>query len=375
MSNANWRHFDFWLLGAVAILTIIGVAMINSTIAGNIDVANNAQRQLTFAVIGFVFVFIVAAIDYHLWSSVSTTVYWATFAMLVVLNVVAAAVFGSARWFKTALVNIQPSELAKIVLILTVSNYFARNMKNMHQFRYAFNSLLMAFGLVIWVLIQPNMSTSILMMVIWFALWWASGLYFKHFLAFVGIGIALILVIIPLFPVLQEAKVINDYQIKRIQTFLAPEAEGGTYGDTYNIQQAQISIGSGGLLGQGYGQGPQVQLRFLKVRWSDFIFSAMAHEFGFVGSLVMMGLQLFIVYRCLRAARKAADTYGGLICYGVATLLAFQAMVNIGVNLKLLPATGLPLPFISYGGSSLLSLLLGIGLVESVMLRHKSLEF
>ena len=254
MSNANWRHFDFWLLGAVAILTIIGVAMINSTIAGNIDVANNAQRQLTFAVIGFVFVFIVAAIDYHLWSSVSTTVYWATFAMLVVLNVVAAAVFGSARWFKTALVNIQPSELAKIVLILTVSNYFARNMKNMHQFRYAFNSLLMAFGLVIWVLIQPNMSTSILMMVIWFALWWASGMYFKHFLAFVGIGIALILVIIPLFPVLQEAKVINDYQIKRIQTFLAPEAEGGTYGDTYNIQQAQISIGSGGLLGQGWSR-------------------------------------------------------------------------------------------------------------------------
>jgi len=129
------------------------------------------------------------------------------------------------------------------------------------------------------------------------------------------------------------------------------------------------------LLGQGYGQGSQVQLRFLKVRWSDFIFAAMAHEFGFIGVVIMMLLELFVIYRCLRAARLAMDTYGALICFGVATLLAFQGLVNIGVNLRLLPATGLPLPFLSYGGSSLLSLLLGVGLVESVMLRHKSLEF
>jgi rod shape determining protein RodA len=111
------------------------------------------------------------------------------------------------------------------------------------------------------------------------------------------------------------------------------------------------------------------------VRWSDFIFSATAEEFGFVGSVIIMLLLLFIIYRCLRVARLARDTFGGLIAYGVSVLLAFQGMVNIGVNLKMLPATGLPLPFISYGGSSLLSLLLGIGLVESVILRHKSLEF
>jgi rod shape determining protein RodA len=279
-------------------------------------------------------------------------------------------------------VNIQPSELAKVVVILTLSYFFTRNREKLAQFSWVLRSLLMTMGLVIWILVQPNLSTSIVILVLWFSLAWASGMRFKHMLALAGIGLAVVLISIPLFPILENARIINDYQINRVKNFLSPEnnaanAEEYTLcqGESYNTCQAQISIGSGGLMGQGYGQGTQVQLRFLKVRWSDYIFSAMAHEFGYIGVLVMILLQLFVIYRCLRAARIAGDTYGALICYGVATLLAFQGMVNIGVNLQLLPATGLPLPFISYGGSSLLSLLLGIGLVESVVLRHKALEF
>jgi rod shape determining protein RodA len=159
-----------------------------------------------------------------------------------------------------------------------------------------------------------------------------------------------------------------------VQNFIAPDEEA-SYGDNYNVEQALISIGSGGWFGQGYRQGSQVRLRFLKVRWSDYIFSAIAHEFGFVGVLVAIVLIGFIIFRCLRAAYRSRDTFGAFICFGVATLIAFQGLVNMGVNLKLLPATGLPLPFISYGGSSLFSLLLGIGLVESVISRHKDLEF
>jgi rod shape determining protein RodA len=162
-----------------------------------------------------------------------------------------------------------------------------------------------------------------------------------------------------------------DYQRTRVLDFLFPNPEA-RLGDSYNIQQALISIGSGGWFGKGYNLGTQVQLRFLKVRHSDFIFSAMAEEFGFVGTILILGLLLFVIYRILRAARLARDTYGALICYGVATLVAFQAIVNIGVNLRMIPATGLPLPFISYGGSAILSLLLGIGLVQSVIVRHKS---
>jgi rod shape determining protein RodA len=218
---------------------------------------------------------------------------------------------------------------------------------------------------VVWILLQPNLSTAIVMMVLWFAMLWATGLRLKHLLLFIGIGILLPIIGFPF---------LVDYQKRRVLNFLFPDPNA-RHGEIYNIQQAMISIGSGGLLGQGYGQGSQVQLRFLKVRHSDFIFSAMAQEFGFVGVVLVLLVLIFVIWRCLRAARLASDTFGALIAYGVATMIAFQAVVNIGVNLNLMPATGLTFPFVSYGGSSLLSILLGIGLVESVILRHKALEF
>jgi rod shape determining protein RodA len=366
-SSLNWRHFDFLLLGAVAVLVIIGITMIRSAVAGNIELAelDLVQRQLIFAVIGFVIIIITASIDYHLWSSISRTLYIGMFLLLGVLSIVGAAVFGSARWFDTGLVLIQPSELAKIVMILVLADHFARNKDKLDNMRTIFRSFLLTMGVVSWILIQPNLSTSIVIIVIWFALLWVAGLRLKHLLVFFAAGIILPVITWPL---------LVDYQRARIINFLFPDLSA-RHGEIYNIQQALISIGSGGWFGQGYGSGSQVQLRFLKVRWSDFIFSAMAEEFGFVGILVIMLLLLFVIYRCLRAARLARDTFGALIAYGVATLIAFQAVVNIGVNLNLMPATGLTLPFVSYGGSSLLSALLGIGLVESVILRYKALEF
>jgi len=367
LGKTNWRHFDFWLFGVVAFLTIFGATMIRSSLAGNITLVEAAlvQRQLTFAAIGFAVVFLVAAIDYHLWASISRPLYVITAVALAALTIAGEALYGSARWFDTGVILVQPSELAKIVVILVLADFFTRNREKLDDLRWIFRSILYTLGIVTWIILQPNLSTSLVILVLWFALLWASGLKTRFIVAFSALA-----PIIPLvaFPFLE------DYQQRRIMNFLLPE-QGASYGETYNIQQALISIGSGGLFGQGYGQGPQVQLRFLKVRWSDFIFSVISHELGFVGAVLTMLLLLFIIIRCLRAARLARDTFGGLIAYGVATLIAFQAVVNIGVNLNLLPATGLTLPFVSYGGSSLLSLLVGIGLVESVILRHKSLEF
>lgn len=364
-ASSSWRNFDFWLLGSVAILTIFGIAMIRSAIAGNIEVADYDRRQLIFALIGFGVMLLVASIDYHLWSAISRPMYLGMTLLLAVLYVVGTALFGSARWFETRYFYIQPSEPAKIIMILVLADFFIRHQNEIHDLRLVARSLLYTMGVVIWILLQPNLSTSIVIIAIWFALLWASGLRLKHLLMFAGAGI--------LLPVLSYPLLV-DYQKQRILNFLFPDPNARA-GELYNIQQALISIGSGGWFGKGYDHGTQVQLRFLKVRHSDFIFSAMAEEFGFVGTVIVILLLLFVIYRILRAARLSRDTFGALICYGVATLVAFQAMVNIGVNLKLLPATGLPLPFISYGGSAMLSLLLGIGLVESVILRHKSLEF
>jgi rod shape determining protein RodA len=374
---SNWRHFDFWLLGAVAVLTIFGITMIRSAVAGNIEVANHAIRQLVFALVGIVLMFITAGIDYRYWASVSKTLYVLTAFVLLMLNVVAAAVFGSARWFNLLLINIQPSEIAKIVMILVLADFFTRHQDQMGEVKWILRSFLLTMGITIWILLQPNLSTSIVLVVLWFALLWAAGLRIKFLLIVAGIGLVLMAIGLPLLfnpNVVNENSLIKPYQVQRIANFLFPDPNA-RHGETYNIEQALISIGSGGWFGQGYGHGSQVQLRFLKVRWSDFIFSAMAEEFGFIGTVIVLMLFLFVIYRCLRAARMAADTYGAMIAYGVATLLAFQAMVNIGVNLKLMPATGLTLPFVSYGGSSLVSALLGIGLVESVILRHKALEF
>lgn len=365
MRDSPWRHFDFWLLGVVAVLTIFGITMISSTITGNIELAGHARRQLVFAVAGFAVLFATASVDYRFWSSLNRILYYGMFAALAILITMSVTVFGSTRWFSTALISIQPSEFAKIVMILVLADFFSRHKAKIGNLVWVGRSFLLTMGIVSLILIQPNLSTSIVILVIWFAMLWVSGLKIKHLALF-----AILAIIIPIiaFPFLAE------YQQNRITDFLAPDPEA-RHGDTYNIDQALISIGSGGWLGQGYGQGTQVQLRFLKVRWSDFIFSAMAEEFGFVGVSIILLLLLFVIYRCLRAARLARDTFGALICYGVATLLAFQTLVNVGVNLKMMPATGLPLPFISYGGSSLLSLLIGIGLVESVILRHKTLEF
>ena len=360
--RTTWRHFDFWLLGAVAILSIFSIAMIRSAIAGNITLVGYDQRQAIFVIVGFGVILITTAIDYRIWASINRFLYYGMAGLLGVLYVVGEAIFGSARWFETTYFDIQPSELAKIIIILALAEFFSRNTGRVNDLRIIFRSLLLTFGVVLWIILQPNLGTSLVILAIWFTLLWASGLNLKMLAAFAGVGIVIPIISYPL---------LADYQKNRILDFLFPDPSA-RHGDIYNIQQALISIGSGGWFGKGYNLGTQVQLRFLKVRHSDFIFSAMAEEFGFIGTVLIIGLLLFVIYRILRAARLARDTYGALICYGVATLVAFQAMVNIGVNLRLIPATGLPLPFISYGGSAMLSLLLGIGLVQSVILRQKS---
>jgi rod shape determining protein RodA len=372
-ATTNWRYFDFWLLGAVVVLTIFGITMIRSAVAGNIELTtetNLVNRQILFAIFGFGVALLTASIDYHLWASLSRSLYLLTAIALAVLNVAAAAIFGSARWFQLLQINIQPSEIAKIVIILFLADFFTRNREKIKDMHVIARSLLYTFGIAVWVILQPNLSTSIVIFVLWFALLWAAGLSIKQLVFFSVTGLVVLGFSLPL---LIRFDIIKEYQIGRITSFLFPDPTA-RFGDIYNIQQALISIGSGGWFGQGYGQGSQVQLRFLKVRWSDYIFSAMAEEFGFIGVVLVVLLFLFIIFRCLRAARLARDTYGALIAFGVATLIAFQGIVNIGVNLNLLPATGLTLPFVSYGGSSLFTALLGIGLVESVILRHKALE-
>ncbi len=360
-----WRHFDFWLLGAIVFAVAFGVAMIRSAVAGNEEIAQSVTRQIQFGILGLIVIAIVTALDYRLWLNIHLVMYGVTMVLLIGIYISAQPQFGAARWFQVAGFFIQPTELAKVVEILILAWYFEKTKDQPRDLRWILGSLAWVWGLAIWIFLQPNLSNVIVMMVIWAAMIWISGIPVRY-LAWGGI-IAL-LGVVAAFPFLR------DYQRDRILIFLFPDPNV-TYGATYNVLQALIAIGSGGLLGAGYGHGTQVQLRFLKVRHTDFIFSAVAEEFGLLGALLVIALLVFIILRCLRAARLARDISGALIAYGVAVLIFFQGAVNIAVNLRLIPVSGLPLPFISYGGSGLVSLMLGIGLVESVVLRHKSLEF
>lgn len=365
MKRELWKHFDFWMFGAVVILCIFGIAMVRSAIAGNEALSESVNRQIIFVIIGIVVLLGISMVDYHYWASLSRPMYVVIIFMLFIVFIMGVASFGATRWIQAGLVNIQPSELAKVVMILVLADWINRHKEDAKDLRWVLRSLVVIGAVVIWIILQPNLSNTIVLLVLWFALIWLAGLPLKYLFAFAGVAIILA---VALFPFLEL------YQQQRIMTFLFPDPTA-RHGNTYNVNQALITIGSGGWFGQGYGHSSQVQLRFLQVRHTDYIFSAMAGEFGFVGTVLIIGLLLFVIFRCLRAVRLASDLYGSLIAFGVAVLLSFQAMVNIGVNLNLIPVTGLTLPFVSYGGSSILSLTLGIGLVESVIARHKSLEF
>ena len=362
MQKEIWRKFDYFLFGSVVILCVFGIVMIQSAVAGSVGLIDSVQRQIIFVALGLAVIIITTLIDYHYWASLSRLMYITTVIFLVIIFVYGTARYGSARWLDTGLILIQPTELGKIVVILVLADYFAETYEEKHDIRWVFRSLLITLGIVIWILLQPNLSTSIVIFVIWFSLLWICKLPLKYIGFFILGTIFIVSIAFPFFP---------DYQKGRVINFFIPDPNA-RYGDTYNVDQALITIGSGGMIGQGYGHGSQVQLRFLTVRHTDFIFSAMAEEFGFIGTAIVIGLLVFVIIRCLRAAQLAKDMYGALIAYGFATLIFFQTAVNIGVNLNIIPVTGLTLPFISYGGSSLLSLVLGIGLIESVVSRHTS---
>ncbi len=360
-----WRNFDFVLLGVTLLLIIYGVFMIRSATLGAVDtdLISRVPRQIQYAAIGITILFITAAVDYRLLGAIHQYIYaFLVFVLglVAVLGVVGAA--GAQRWL-TVGIPIQPSEIAKVLLIIVLAQHLSKQYVKLDKIQTVLISLGYVGLPVAFIFLQPSLGISILIMFTWFIMIWAAGLRTKHILIFLGI----ILIALPfLWANLQP------YQRGRVFSFLSCE---GNTDACYNINQARISIGSGGLLGKGYAFGTQSQLRFLRVRHTDFIFSVIAEELGFVGAVIVLLLISLLLWRIMRAARLAQDPLGSLICYGVAANIFFQTFVSIGMNLSLLPVTGLTLPFISSGGSSLLTLLFGIGLVESVVMRHKRLDF
>ncbi|MBI5352575.1 MAG: rod shape-determining protein RodA [Chloroflexi bacterium] len=370
----SWRNFDFLLLGAVVLASSLGAAMIRSAVAGNEVLQPLIMRQVYFALLGVVVIFVVASVDYRYWMALYRPIYAVMMIMLIALYLSAQAVFGAARWFSVGVLFLQPTEFAKIVVIMILARYFEQSQYAPRNLSWIVKGFLWTFGLMVWILLQPNLSNVVVIMVIFGGMLWLMGVQVKHVLFVAGASVLLVGSLIVLSVVGVRIPFMQKYQQDRIVNFVKPDPND-TYGNRYNVQQALIAIGSGGLYGKGYGHGTQTQLRFLKVRHTDFIFAASSEEFGMVGSVLIILTLAFVVWRCVRAAQKARDVSGSMIAFGVAILIFFQGVVNIAMNLNVAPVSGLPLPFISYGGSGLTALMLGIGLVESVVMRHSQTEF
>src|SRR5215211_8013159 len=374
LRDVSWRYFDFWLLGAVVLATAFGTTMIRSAVAGNEVLLPLINRQIYFALLGLVVIFVVAAIDYRYWMALYRPIFLLMSLLLFALFLSAQAVFGAARWFSVGVLFLQPTEFAKIAAILLLARYFDKTQNHPRDLRWILGSFLWVMSLAIWILLQPNLSNVVVLMVLLAVLLWFNGIQLKHLLLFGVIGFLGIATVVTLSVFGIPIPFLRGYQQERITNFILPDPNA-TFGERYNVEQALIAIGSGGWFGQGYGHGTQTQLRFLKVRHTDFIFSAVSEEFGLAGSLLVIVIIVLVIWRCLRTAQKARDVAGMNIAYGVATLIFFQGMVNISMNLNIVPVSGLPLPFISYGGSGLTALMLAVGLVESVAMRHRQLEF
>jgi len=363
-SRRLWRNLDWGLLVAAALLVTFGIAMIRSSTFGHPNLADTPSKQIRFALVGAVLLFLVASIDYRYWQSLSKVLYVGSIMILAALFITGVIAGGAQRWFDFfGLFFVQPSELAKIGSVIWIASFFARRHEKLANFKWVLLSIVQAGVPAALVMAQPNLSSAVMIIVVWASILWAAGLRWQHLALLSGAGLAGL----PAIWLLMQA-----YQRDRITNFFNPAADPGAQ---YNVRQALISIGSGGWFGQGYNQASQVQLRFLKVRHTDFIFSATAAEFGLVGGVMVMILLIVVVARILRIANIAREPFGAYLCYGMATMIFTQAFFNIGMNLNLLPVIGLPLPFVSYGGSALLTLSVGLGLVQSVALHHRKYEF
>ncbi|MBM3781272.1 MAG: rod shape-determining protein RodA [Acidobacteria bacterium] len=351
------EHIDWALLLAVLALCALGLATIYSATGGATTVY---WTQVYALVLGLLALVVAMSIDYRLLGDTSHLIYLGIVLLLVAVMAVGAVRGGARRWLDLGVFNLQPSEFAKAALALVLAKFLAdgdrRGLSN-QQLRMA---CVMTAVPVLLIARQPDLGTAVTLLPVLLVVTIAAGLPMRY-LAALAIVAAIAAPLIYTFA-------LQDYQRGRIETFLDPEKDARGAG--YQQIQARITVGSGGLWGQGFMQGNQAQLRFLPVSHNDFIFSVLAEEQGFVGVVVALGLYLFVIIRSIDAARLAKDPLGSYLVLGVLASFTFQVIYNITMSAGLVPVKGLTLPLMSYGGSSLIATLAAFGLILNVRMRR-----
>ncbi len=360
---ASWVHVDVILLAATAALTLCGIALIYSATRG-IDPAAfsrfHLERQALFAVVGALLGTVAAVVDYRRLRPLVWPLYGITLlALALVLTPLGSVRQGARAWFVFGGYQVQPSEFAKLAIIVVLAHYAARCGGRM-SLRQLLTALVLVAGPALLILAEPDAGTAVVFAIIAMGVLLVAGAQVRHILLATALGL------IGLGFVL-SSDLVQEYQRERIESIVNP---GGDPGDTFNLEQAQIAIGNGGLTGQGYGQGTQTRSGLVPAQETDFIFTVLGEELGFLGSVVILGLLAVLLWRIWRSARVAGDLFGSLLSTGVLCMILFQIFQTVGMAAGIMPVIGIPLPLLSYGGSSLLTTMMSLGIVLNVSMRR-----
>ena len=350
-------HFDWTLLGIVLLITSIGILnLYSAALGGEVLGTPLYLKQIFWLLIGLVLMITVAFIEYRFYSDFAYVVY--TIALVLLLAVLGYGIItsGAQRWVKFGFFSFQPSEFVKISCIIALAKFFQRPP---HREGYSLKTLLVPFLLLFLpmglILKQPDLGTAIILFLVFFSILFFVKVRWSTLLTLVLVGASAL-------PLLWNF--LKEYQKKRIITFFNPDLD--PLGAGYHLIQSKIALGSGGIIGKGFMKGTQSKLGFLPEQQTDFIFSALGEEWGLIGTLIVVGLYLTLILWGLRIAVESKDRFGAILAFGVVAMLFWHIFINIGMVLGMMPVVGIPLPLLSYGGSFLVSTLLGIGILLNV---------
>lgn len=357
---------DVKLLFAVIISVIFGIVMINSATASMGSTKYVLVQSLAF-LIGLSVALVLAFMDYAILKQLRFLAMGAGLALLVLVLILGFGRedTGTQGWINLGFVNIQPAEIAKVCFLVSFSAHVSKLKEDINSIPNVLLLLLHLAVPVALILLQPDMGTAMVFVFMFIVMMFFAGISYKYILTAAGVGVAGALSAWFLF--------LKDYQKDRLLTFLNPESD--PLGAGYHIIQSKIAVGSGQLFGTGYKNGVQTQMGYLPEKQTDFIFSVICEEMGFIGAIAVIILLFFIIFRIFINARRARDTFGEMLCTGAGAMLLFHTLENIGMCINLLPITGIPLPFFSYGGSNMITSMIAIGIVLSVSFHRRNNTF
>lgn len=354
------KQFDWFLFLAALFLVGVGMAAILSTTWGNENLSVILEKQIIAALIGLILIFLLALFNYQTLANYSYVIYIGTLLVLIAVLIFGQEIRGTKGWFNLGFFQFQPAELAKVALLIILSKYFSGVSGKPSRIQYILISGLITLIPISLIMMQPDLGSSLILLSLWIFMLLTSGIKKEYVVGLVAVGFLVIWLAWSFF--------LASYQKERVLTFINPMSD--PLGAGYHMIQSKIAVGSGQFVGRGLGHGTQSQLNFLPDQHTDFIFAVVAEELGFIGASLLLFLLAFLLFRIIKIAKKARNEFGLMLALGSCFLFLTQIIINVGMNVGMLPVAGVPLPFVSYGGSALIFSLIVIGILESIVVRR-----